>query len=271
MDEGPILIRLQLGQQLRELRLASGKTLDDIEYADIMGKSKLYNIEAGRQPRPSWPEIQELARLYGAADQHVRELVRMAQASLQSGWWVPFEIPKQFQPYLDLEDAAKKLRFFEVEYVNGLFQTENCMRAIQRAGGIPLAEVQPHIDFRNQRNKRFWSRDPIPLVELIMSEAVLRHLAAEQNLWTEQIEQLRRLGEKPQISIHVLPFSAGFRPQTGGSFTLMEFKPNVYPEVVYVESRAQCHYHERRPVVAMYNEIYYELLDVVVPLEEFEL
>lgn len=114
------------------LRQQSTKNADSVEDADIMSTSKMYKIEAGRQPKPSWPEIEALARWWGADEDYIRELVRMARDCLRSGWYVPFEVSSKFQSYVDLEGAATRLWFFETEFVNGLFQTEDCIRGPTR-------------------------------------------------------------------------------------------------------------------------------------------
>ncbi|ADD44548.1 helix-turn-helix domain-containing protein [Stackebrandtia nassauensis] len=271
MVEGPLFTRKQLGIRLRELRHASGKTVEDIEVADIMGKSKLYYIEAGRQPKPSWPEIKELAELLGADTALRNELVRMAKDCLRSGWYVPFDVPQQFQPYLDLEGAATKLSFFEVEYVNGLFQTDAYTRAIQVGWGLKGAELDHTQTFRAQRKKRFWQRDPAPEVVLVMSEAAVRRQVGGPEVMAEQMVHLRKLAEKPNVAIRVVPYSAGSYPSMGGNYTLLEFKSGAYPEVAYVESRAECQYHERAAVVALYKRILQETLDIAVLMEEMQL
>lgn len=257
--------------RLRELRLASGKTLDDIEYADIMGKSKMYNIENAKQPKPSWPEIQELARLLGADDDQIRELTRMARACLESTWYVPFDISLGFRSYLDLEEAATQLCFYECAYVNGLFQTLDYMRAIQNSWDLSDLERERAIEFRTQRIQRFWKRKPAPKVVLMMDESCLRRQIGDAETMTEQIVHLRALAERPKVSIYVVPFAAGAHPAMEGKFTLLDFKSGAYPEVAYVESRAESMYHERPTVVALYKQILREVLGRAVPIEEFEL
>lgn len=272
MVEGPLLTRKQMGRMLRELRLRSGKTVDDIECAaDIMKKSKLYAIEAGKQPKPSWPEIQELAKFLGADTALVNELARMARACLVSGWYVPFDIDQRFQSYLELEGSATMLCFCEGESVNGLFQTEEYMRAMQRAGGLSDEKMRPHVDFRLQRLQRFWNRDPFPEVVLIMSEGALHREVGSLDVMSEQVAHLRELDERPNVKILVIPFRAGAHEAMHGKFTLLEFASGVYPEVAYVESPSECQYHERSAVVALYKRIWQESLRISVPIGEIQL
>lgn len=271
MTEAPTLARRNLGVQLRKLRYESGKSLDDIEEADIMSLSKLYRIEKGKQPKPSWPEIQELARLYEAPEEHVRELVRMAKACLVSGWYVPFDVAEQFQTYLDLEGAATRLCFYESEYVNGLLQTEAYIRAIQTMWGLTGTQADPHVRFRTQRVQRFFGRKPAPEVTLVMSEAALRRAVGGPAVMRDQVAHLHNLDRLPNVSVHVVPFSAGAHPSMEGKYTLLDFKSGVYPQVAYVESRSECQYHERAAVLNLYKRIFAETLGLSVPLKEFHI
>ncbi|ADD44867.1 helix-turn-helix domain-containing protein [Stackebrandtia nassauensis] len=272
MTDNPLLTRKQLGKMLRELRLSSGKTVEDIEYfGKLWKKSKLYAIENGHQPNPSWPEVEAVAKFLGASNELTRELVRMAKACLNSGWYVPFDISQKFQTYLDLESAANRLHFVEIEMVNGLFQTENYTRALQRALGVPEEKIQNYVDFRMQRAQRFWNRDPFPEVTLLMSEGTLRRVVGGAEVMAEQVDHLRELARRDLVDIVVIPFAAGLNAAMQNAFTLLEFNDDVYPEVAYVESRSECQYHERKPVVALYKWILQEALSVALPIGEIEL
>lgn len=272
MADNPSLTRKQLGKMLRELRLSSGKTVDEIDYLGrLWKKSKLYAIENGHQPNPSWPEVKEVAEFLGASKELTRELVRMAQACLNSGWYVPFDVSQQFQTYLDLESAANRLRFMDIEIVNGLFQTERFTRAFQKAWGEPEEKIQNNVDFRMQRAQRFWNRDPFPEVTLVMSEGALRRVVGSTEIMAEQVEHLRELALRDSVDILVVPFASGVHLGMQNAFTLLEFNDDLYPEVAYVESRSECQYHERKPVVAMYKRSFEDPLPVGVPIGEFEL
>ncbi|MBB6039522.1 helix-turn-helix domain-containing protein [Phytomonospora endophytica] len=271
MAETPTLTRRQLGVKLRKWRNRSGLSLDDIEVADIMSIPKMYKLEGGKSPKPSWPEIQELAKLYGAPADEVKELARMAKACLVSGWYVPFDVPQQFQTYLDLEGAASRLRFYENEYVNGLFQVEPYIRAVQESGGLIGEQADPHVRFRTQRINRFWGRKPLPVVDLVMSEGALRRIVGGPEAMAAQVGHLRELDAGPQVSIFIVPFSAGPHPSMEGKYTIMEFNRDEYPKVVYLESRSECQYHERLAVLALYERSWTETLKLAVPMKEFEL
>lgn len=104
-----------------------------------------------------------------------------------------------------------------------------------------------------------------------MSEAVLHMLKAEKDCFAGQMEHFRELSALPNVTTLVLPFAAGFRTAMNGAFTLLRFNQDVYPDVAYVESRAESQYHERPAVIALYERLYAEARNRAVPIEEIEI
>ena len=63
-ESGSIVVRRQLGRELRTWRERAQRTLDDVATAQIASVSKVHRIEHGRTAiRPG--DVRELCRLYG--------------------------------------------------------------------------------------------------------------------------------------------------------------------------------------------------------------
>jgi len=230
--------------------------------ARIMGKSKLYAIEAGKQPELSWPEIQELARLYGAPEDLVAELARMAKESLEPGWWEPFTtaIFKDFSLLLDLEQAYDRVWIYASELAPGLFQERDYMKGIFEG----FEAAREAIELREQRQVKFWARDPAPEIIVVMNEAVLR-----RGMTPGQLERLRREARRPNVDIRVLPFGAGMHQSMEGSYMIMDFPDEDDSDVVYLESRDGCRYEEAAGTVARFRRTLSATRQLAIPLEEF--
>lgn len=259
---GAMLKRRHLGRHLRRLRLKSGKTVNAILRAKIMGKSKLYDIELGKQPDLSWPEIQELARLYGAPEDLVAELVRMARESLEPGWWESYSVAmhKDFSLLLELEQAYDRVFIYASELVPGLFQDREYMEAVYEG----FEHAAQAIELREQRQVRYWGRDPGPEIIVVLNEAVLR-----RGMTPAQLDRLRREAERPNVDVRVLPFDAGLHPSMDGGYMIMDFPDEEDPDIVYLEARDGCRYEEVSEAVARFRRTFSATRKMAIPLEEF--
>ena len=85
-EAGSIVVRRQLGRELRTWRERSRRTLDDVAAAPVASVSKVQRIEHGRTSvRPG--DVRELCRLYGVNDETTQALADMARATRDPDWW----------------------------------------------------------------------------------------------------------------------------------------------------------------------------------------
>ncbi|GLZ75956.1 transcriptional regulator [Actinorhabdospora filicis] len=275
---GPNLTRRQLGRRLRTLREQSGISPGAIasEPIELMSTSKLYRLENGQQPKPHYPDVKELCELYGhgPASEITKELVRMAKACLQAGWWEPFGsgVPAWFQLYLELEQITHTIRVYEVAYVTGLLQTEATMRALLAANpALDPDTVEQTVEARLRRQRHFTARNPAPRLELAIDEGALRRVVGGPDAHAEQLAHLREANARPNISVHVLPAASGAYAGQGQPFTLMEFPDPLDPSVVYSEAATGAHYDESAGAFGRRLATFGSMIGQAVPLEEFQL
>lgn len=84
---------------------------------------------------------------------------------------------------------------------------------------------------RARRRKRLYGDHPLQL-HAVVAEAALRHADREQLL------HINEVGELPNVTIQVLPDSAGLHDGHSGAFTLLDFPYPGDPQVLYIEHRA---------------------------------
>jgi hypothetical protein len=83
--------------------------------------------------------------------------------------------------------------------------------------------------------QRVLTREGAPDVWVVLDEAVLRRVVGGPGVMRAQIEHLIDLAKTPNVTVQVLPFSAGLHSGEGGAFTLLRFAEPELPDVVHVE------------------------------------
>ncbi|WP_153411561.1 DUF5753 domain-containing protein [Nocardia macrotermitis] len=103
-----------------------------------------------------------------------------------------------------------------------------------------VEHTQRQLELTARRQQRI-TEDPEFFLEVLLSEATLRHHVGNREVIHEQLTHLASLGRLQNVSIRVIPFGAG--PHSGlvsQSFTLFEFRSlhtsrSPEPPVVFVE------------------------------------
>lgn len=124
---GATVLRMMLGTQLRRLREAAGVTPDQAGYEIRASRSKISRLERGRVGFKE-RDVADLLTLYGVTDEQLHAAVlSLARQSNADDWWAKYGdiLPDWFEAYLGLEAAASLVRTFELQFVHGLFQTED--------------------------------------------------------------------------------------------------------------------------------------------------
>ncbi|MFF2330203.1 MULTISPECIES: helix-turn-helix domain-containing protein [unclassified Streptomyces] len=120
----------------------------------------------------------------------------------------PTQFREQYRRYMTLEAEAVSLWQHSVSAPPGLLQTGGYAREALAAGGIRSEELNQQVEARIGRRKLL-ERDDAPPFRVILSEAVLRTQLRDAQAWREQVEYLAEASDRPNITLHVLPFSAG--------------------------------------------------------------
>src|ERR1700750_2552804 len=162
--QGPTLPRLLVGIQLRRFREAAGITPEQAAYEIRASRSKISRMENG-QVRFKERDVTDLLTLYGVTDEQTRAaLVTLARQANTPGWWSRYGdvMADWFEAYLGLETAASVIRTFELQFVNGLFQTEDYARAVTMLGHTSAAadEIERRVSLRLKRQELLAGPEP---------------------------------------------------------------------------------------------------------------
>jgi hypothetical protein len=253
---GPTVLRMLLGAHLRRLREAQGVTREDAGWEIRSSESKISRMELGRVGFKE-RDVADLLSLYGVDDAEERaRLLGLAREANTPGWWHRFGdvLPGWFQSYLGLEAAAAIIRTYEVQFVPGLLQTPDYARAVINLGHehARSEELDRRVGLRIAR-QQVLNRDNPPIFWAVVDEAVLRRPIGGLKVMREQLEALIEATRHPNVTLQVIPFSAGGHAAAGGAFTILRFPEEDLSNVIYVEQLTSAIYLDKPDDVDSYT------------------
>ncbi|WP_322759269.1 helix-turn-helix transcriptional regulator [Frankia sp. Cr2] len=255
---GPTIRRRRLGAELRRLREAAGKGIDDAARQLGCSLSKVSRMENGRVPIRG-DDVGDLLDLYQVDDPEQRQaLLALTKETRRAGWWHTYGdvVPRWFEVYVGLEAEASSIAKFEALLVPGLLQTADYARAVMRAAPRqpPNPDVERAIELRLGR-QAVLSTDPVPDLWVVIDEAVIRRVVGGPTVMRAQLDHLRRVSTRPNVTIQVVPFTGGAHAGMDSPFTLLGFSDaDNLPEIVYIDQATGSLYLDRPGDVALYRE-----------------
>ena len=265
---GGIILRMLLGTQLRKLRETAGVTPDRAGYEIRASRSKISRMETGHVGFKT-RDVTDLLTLYGVTSEQVQaRLLAMAQQSARPDWWARDNdiLPGWFESYLGLESVSSIIRTFELQFVHGLFQTQDYARAVTRLGhgAAPLSEIERRVGLRMRRQELLTRAAP-PRIWSVMDEAVLRRPFGGPAVMRAQLHHLIEAAALPHVTLQVVPFARGGHAGASGSFTVLRFDEPDLPDVVYIEQLTGAVYLEQRSDVEHYLAVMDQLSTEALP------
>ena len=252
------VLRMLLGAQLRRLREAEGISPERAGYEIRASRSKISRMETGRVGF-KLRDVEDLLTVYGVTDGQQRsEVLALARQTSAPNWWAKYGdiLPAWFETYLGLESAALTIRTFEVQFVPGLFQTEDYARAVTRLGHHSAAadEIERRVALRVKRQDLLTRPGP-PRVWAVIDEAVLRRPYGGATVMRAQLRRLAEAAELPHVTLQAVPFTRGGHAGASGAFSILRFQERDLPDVVYIEQLTSALYLDRRDEVDHYMEV----------------
>lgn len=255
---GSAVVRMMLGAQLRRLRESAGITPDAAAWRIRASRSKISRMENGRVGFKD-RDVADLLELYGMTDEQVTAgILELASQANTQEWWAKYGdiLPSWFEPYLGLEAAASLIRGFDLQFINGLFQTADYARAVTMIGlrRAPAEEIERRVQVRMKRQELLTS-GLAPRVWCILDEAALRRVVGGTGVMRGQLRRLTEVSRLPSVTLQVVPFRLGAHDGAGGSFTILRFGEPDVPDVVYIEQLTGAQYLEKPTDVDHYLDV----------------
>jgi transcriptional regulator with XRE-family HTH domain len=252
------VLRMLLGAQLRRLRETAGISAEEAGYEIRASRSKISRMETGRVGLKV-RDVEDLLTLYGVTGEQQRaKVVALARQSRAPQWWAKYNdiLPDWFETYLGLESAATSIRSFEMQFVPGLFQTEDYARAVTRLGHQTalVDEIERRVGLRRKRQELLARAQP-PRIWAVMDEAVLRRPVGGSAVMRAQLSHLVEAARMPTVTLQAVPFARGGHAGASGSFSILRFEERDLPDVVYIEQLTSAVYLDQRPDIEHYLEV----------------
>ena len=196
---------------LREARHKAGLNSDEL--GDKLGYSgaMVRSVESGhRVPKPDFArradEFFGYPKVFEMIEERLRDL--------------PF--PASYRPFVPHERAARVLRIFEHVLIPGLFQTPEYARAVLGKKPHTTEDEVENLLVARLARQEILTRDDPPLVYAMLDEAVLHRPVGSAQVMRDQLVYLADLAARVNISIQVVPYSAGAHIGLLGAFVIAE-------------------------------------------------
>ncbi|MEU5087356.1 helix-turn-helix transcriptional regulator [Streptomyces sp. NPDC021356] len=234
----PTVRSRRLGTALRQYRLAA--KLDQPQAAEVIASSqaRVSRIETGHVTARVI-EVRLLLDAYGITDPQVRaKLEELAKHSKNRGWWLEHaaHLRPDYVDHIALEDDATYIREWQPVMVPGLLQTSAYAEAVI-AGGPHYIEPERVAELVKVRVGR-----QAKIVEggasytAILWEAVITQPLVDVQVHREQLSAILEVGKRKNVTVQVLPFSAGVLAGYSSAFYSFSFDEEPTVEAVAMDN-----------------------------------
>ncbi|MGW7294139.1 helix-turn-helix domain-containing protein [Streptomyces xiamenensis] len=210
-------------EELALLRQESGMSLAQLAEKVRFDRSYLHKLETGLRLGDE-ATSRALDQCYGTG-RHLQQLWKLAKEEV---------FPDRFKRYMRLEDEARVMHCYSESTILGLLQTEEYAREQLRTGWPKDEnEMEEQVGAR-MRRQEVLTRESRLHLRAILDESALRRQLRDPAAWSRQLAHLLEAAERPNITIQVLPFSAGLQHLLGGSLTVLTMLNGT--SIIYEES-----------------------------------
>ncbi|MGW5647159.1 helix-turn-helix domain-containing protein [Saccharopolyspora sp. NPDC003752] len=262
----PVRVR-RVSSELRELRLRSGLGAEEVAGALGFSMSKLSRIENGQRGLYA-DDVSALLGLYRVPAERREELLRIVRTTSNPNWW---QVQDGRLPALEdlirFENEAVAFHNYETMLVPGLLQTSEYAAALCDGSGrnFTAAEVHQFVSARMARQTVLHSAAAANFVFLIEQTALERPVGGPGIMY-RQLKHLHSSSSRDNVTLRVVPTSAGAHPGFDGPFVLLEFKS--HEDLVHVECRGSTSFLEEVEHVAAARDALGRLCEVALSPED---
>lgn len=277
--DSPSVRERRLARELREARIGAQLPGSEVAHALGWSASKVSRIETGRIGI-SVKDLDRLVELYRLPDEHAEYLRRLAPAARTRGWWDAYadSLSAGYAGLLRLESGSQALSSYCAVVPHPLLMTPDYVRQVVLATWqAPSAqEVDRRIRVCARRQAILEPQEPRPRLVLsaVIDEAILHRSAAPPgtpeatNILLDQLDRLVTVAGWPNVTIQVMPYTAGIPPVSAGSFSVLESRATGAPDVVYLENKTRIFFVDAEPEVDRYARDFALLTEIALPPKE---
>jgi transcriptional regulator with XRE-family HTH domain len=242
----PLMLHWRLRRELRTARLNSNLTQKQVAEAMEWSLSKINRIEKAKSGI-SINDLKAVLPLYSITDkEQTEELLDLARAVARSKgarydpqWRRYNEVaPAKLLELLDYESAASTVSQFETTFAPGILQTEEYASAVLQVfynEKSSVDRVAALVDLRTRRRDLLTSNDA-PKFTFVLDESVIHRVVGSRSIMSQQLQHLANAAELPNVTVQIVPFTAGLHSGMKQPFELIQFVEAPDENIVFLES-----------------------------------
>ncbi|MEV6422905.1 helix-turn-helix transcriptional regulator [Streptomyces sp. NPDC051662] len=234
----PTVRSRRLGTALRQHRQATG--MDQAQAAEVIAAStaKISRMESGHVSCRVI-DVRLLMGAYGVTDREkVARLEELAKGSSRRGWWLEHaaHLHADYLEHISLEDDATYIREWEPVLFPGLLQTPAYAEAVIAAGHdyVTPELVEQLVRVRQERQAKI--EEGGATYTAIIWEPVIRHTLVSADVHWEQLARTLEVGKRKNVTVQVLPFTAGLKAGVTSAFASFSFDSEPTVQAVTLEN-----------------------------------
>ena len=233
----PTVRSRRFGRRMQRHRLKAGFDQEQAAAFIYGSRSKISRMEDGiTTAKPA--EVLLLLDRYGVTDEKERDhLVWLAKNSNHRGWWLNFpELSDGYRNHISLEDDATSIREWQTVLVPGLLQTAGYAECASMAGPdyVSPESVARLVKVREERQAKI-SEGGTRYAAVIWEPVVINQLVPD-DVYVDQLEHLLKVGKRQNVTLQILPLSAGVRAGMTYPFSSFSFDSQPTVEAVAIDN-----------------------------------
>ncbi|MFR9728661.1 helix-turn-helix domain-containing protein [Saccharopolyspora sp. MS10] len=223
-----------LGKELRAVREQSGLTLRQLGVLIGCSEAKVSRMETARR-RLAPNSVRAFLDAVDVRGANRTRLLRLAYDIDEPVWCESGGgLPAQLTELIEAESRAVSITEVSEVLVPGLLQIPDYTRPLFRAADVPADQVDPRITARLARQRILHGPEPTRY-QVLLDEAALCRPVGGPAAMAAQLRSVVTSCDSPNITVQVIPFTAGAHTGLDGPFLLLEF-PRSRP-LVHLEQR----------------------------------
>lgn len=268
--ESPVVLQKRLLAELKQTRVGLDLSQQAVAEAMDWSVSKLIRIEKGEN-KISVTDVQALLFHYGVRDDaRVAELVGMTRAIRQSksAWMEKYKglFSEQFARFVELEASAIRIRQCQLNFLPGLTQVPEYALELITTYGMSGERAERAVEIRMERQRLLEPDGPEAF--FCLDESVLHRVIGGREVLRKQLRRVKEVAALPQVTIQIMPFSAGIHPAMTGSFAILEFSEGEEDFALLLEHSGRDEIITSGPELKEYLNRFHQLENYALPAEE---
>ncbi|GAA3802783.1 helix-turn-helix transcriptional regulator [Streptomyces coacervatus] len=223
---------------LRQYRQAA--KFDQPQAAEVIASSqaRISRLESGHVTARVI-EVRLLLEAYGVTDPEVRDkLEELAKHSKNRGWWLEHaeHLRPDYVDHIALEDDATHIREWQPIMVPGLLQTPAYAEAVIAASPHYIEPERATQLVKVRMGRQAKIEEGEASYTAILWEAVLAQPLVSVEIHREQLSAILEVGKRKNVTVQVLPISAGVLAGYSCAFSSFSFDEEPTVEAVAMDN-----------------------------------